>query len=200
MTSQQIRQAALSFFCRYGYEGTSLADIADEVGIKKPSLYAHFASKEDLFLAIFESVLADYVSHMKHLIDSLTETTVEERLYKIFVDSFRYYASHEEQVTFLKRSVFFPPRGIDEELRCQFLVSEEEMSEILRTIFLEGRETGVIRHGSVEDLVTSFYCLMDGNFVQLFYYGSQNYEARLRSVWNIYWNGLTYGADSGGAG
>jgi AcrR family transcriptional regulator len=41
---------ALTLFWTKGYEGTSLMDLVDAIGINKPSLYAAFGSKEELFL------------------------------------------------------------------------------------------------------------------------------------------------------
>jgi AcrR family transcriptional regulator len=35
-------------FAKQGYQGTSLADLAEELGVQKPSLYHHIAAKEDL--------------------------------------------------------------------------------------------------------------------------------------------------------
>lgn len=40
---------ALRLFWRQGYEGTSLSDLTDELGINRPSLYAAFGNKESLF-------------------------------------------------------------------------------------------------------------------------------------------------------
>ncbi|RUO23006.1 TetR family transcriptional regulator [Aliidiomarina minuta] len=43
-------EQALDVFWRKGYEGTSMADLTQAMGINKPSLYATFGNKEALFL------------------------------------------------------------------------------------------------------------------------------------------------------
>ncbi|WP_267423597.1 MULTISPECIES: TetR/AcrR family transcriptional regulator [unclassified Curtobacterium] len=45
---------ALRLFTQRGYEGTSLRDIADELGINKASLYYHFDGKEGILQSLFE--------------------------------------------------------------------------------------------------------------------------------------------------
>lgn len=49
--------AAASLFLRYGYEGTSMARVAKEVGVSAPALYWHFDSKIDLAYSFIESSL-----------------------------------------------------------------------------------------------------------------------------------------------
>lgn len=48
----QILRVAAELFVRHGYGGTSIRDIARQVGLLPGSVYHHFPSKEDLFVAI----------------------------------------------------------------------------------------------------------------------------------------------------
>lgn len=47
-----IRECALELFLEHGYEGTSMNAIAAAAGTTKPSLYARFPAKEDVFRAV----------------------------------------------------------------------------------------------------------------------------------------------------
>ena len=45
---EELTRIAARLFARQGYQGTSLADLAEELGVQKPSLYHHITAKEDL--------------------------------------------------------------------------------------------------------------------------------------------------------
>jgi len=51
-TRQKILDAAQSVFALYGYDGASVAQIAQKAEVSKGALYVHFATKEDLFRQI----------------------------------------------------------------------------------------------------------------------------------------------------
>lgn len=59
-TKQRILEKALDLFSSNGYDSVSVGEIAKAVGIKAPSLYNHFASKQAIFDAIVESTAAQY--------------------------------------------------------------------------------------------------------------------------------------------
>jgi AcrR family transcriptional regulator len=51
-TRERIQEVARELFLQQGVQRTSLQDIADKLGITKPALYYHFASREDLVRSI----------------------------------------------------------------------------------------------------------------------------------------------------
>jgi AcrR family transcriptional regulator len=51
-TRERILDAALDLFTEQGFDGTSKREIAGRLNITKPSIYYHFASKEDILLAL----------------------------------------------------------------------------------------------------------------------------------------------------
>jgi len=62
-TRDEILDVALDLFSVNGYEATSISQIADAVGIRKASLYSHFASKQDILDNVVDSVLKGYAEH-----------------------------------------------------------------------------------------------------------------------------------------
>src|SRR5579859_2470697 len=64
-TRARIQQVAVELFTEHGYEGTSLREIAERLGVTKAALYYHFRSKED----IIESLVEDLHRQMDELID-----------------------------------------------------------------------------------------------------------------------------------
>ncbi len=59
-TREKILDAALTLFAENGYDGTSVEQIANVVGIKAPSLYKHYKGKEDILNALIDSAEVRY--------------------------------------------------------------------------------------------------------------------------------------------
>ena len=78
-TKEKILNAALSLFAEKGYDGTSVEQIAELVGIKAPSLYKHFKGKEDILNALIDIAEERYEEnfgsekHIGKIPDSLEE-------------------------------------------------------------------------------------------------------------------------------
>jgi AcrR family transcriptional regulator len=53
----EILDHATRLFAERGYEGTSMADLAERVGMRKASLFYHFASKDVLYAAVLDRLI-----------------------------------------------------------------------------------------------------------------------------------------------
>jgi AcrR family transcriptional regulator len=58
-TRQRIQDVARELFAARGVQRTSLQDIADRLGLTKPALYYHFASREELVRSIVAPLLEE---------------------------------------------------------------------------------------------------------------------------------------------
>ena len=64
---EQIHQAACRLFHQQGFHGTSVRDIAQEVGILGGSLYTHIVSKDDLLWEIVNAVADRFVDRIQEI-------------------------------------------------------------------------------------------------------------------------------------
>lgn len=59
-TRDRLRAVAAERFGLRGYEGTSMSDLAERVGVTKATLYSHYPSKEALLVELFEDAITDW--------------------------------------------------------------------------------------------------------------------------------------------
>ena len=59
-TKERILTAALEMFSQKGYEGTNIRELAASLGLVKSGLYKHFESKEALWNALLDRMIAYY--------------------------------------------------------------------------------------------------------------------------------------------
>jgi AcrR family transcriptional regulator len=73
-------EAALQIFWRKGYEGTSLSDLTQAMGITRPSLYATFGNKEELFRKVLDRYEDVCMRFMRDALEEPTSRAVVEKL------------------------------------------------------------------------------------------------------------------------
>lgn len=71
---------ALEVFWRKGYEGASLLDLTRAMGINRPSLYAAFGNKEDLFRKALDRYAEGPGAYVREALNEPTARAVAERL------------------------------------------------------------------------------------------------------------------------
>ena len=77
---EEALESAMLVFWQNGYVGTSLADLTQAMGINKPSMYAAFGNKEQLFMSALEQYVGQYnAPYFAHLIEP--NKPLKERFY-----------------------------------------------------------------------------------------------------------------------
>lgn len=91
-TAQRILDVSERLFARKGYNGTSLREVAAEVGIREPGLYRYFKNKEALYQQVLERALRPLVDTMDKLllvqhIDKAQMEQLPEVMFRLLVRS-----------------------------------------------------------------------------------------------------------------
>jgi AcrR family transcriptional regulator len=98
-----IIAAATRVFSQRGYHAASMVEIAEEVGMRKPSLYHHVRKKEDLLFAIHEQLIDELTVRTTAALQ--TAQTPSEKVRAVLRVSMSFVARHRDGVTvFLQES------------------------------------------------------------------------------------------------
>lgn len=76
----QALERAMRVFWGKGYQGTSLSDLTEAMGINRPSLYAAFGNKEELFRKVLDRYGRGPASHVYDALEAPTAREVAARI------------------------------------------------------------------------------------------------------------------------
>ena len=136
---ERILRKATELFAQGGYEGTSLSQIAEAAGMRKPSLLYHFDSKE----ALRKEVLSEFFAHWRELLPSvLTQTRGgEDRFSVLMAACFTFLNEDENRARLFVREAMDNPDDVCAEMTEQLT---PWLSLVARAIE-EGQRSGVVR-------------------------------------------------------
>jgi AcrR family transcriptional regulator len=66
-TRRRILEAAEECFARYGYDSTGVAEICKAAAVSKGALYHHFATKQAIFVEMFETWMDGFAEQMQRI-------------------------------------------------------------------------------------------------------------------------------------
>jgi AcrR family transcriptional regulator len=185
-TKDLIIQAATRLFAEKGYEGMTMKEIAREVGIKAPSLYAFFESKEDIFTHIYLDIITRHLD----LASSVTRSeglTVREQFEQMLKSIMEFQLQEPLQMKIYLRLLLFPPEVFKVDLKAELLKLEQAEQEIFQRLFEKGMARGEIKPGDSSALAKLLICLLDGLFWEIQRHDESTFWQRFQTVWGEFW-------------
>ncbi len=158
---QRILDAALELLAEHGYEGTSLQQVADRVGLHKSTLFHHFRSKDELAGEVFRG-LAERL--LKRLEPILAEDPPRLNSLLLALDASVEHFAEEPAAGRLLMRLMVTSRGI--ESGSPFATPAGQDDAIDRVVISVGvwlaraRAAGVIRHVPVRHTVLNLMGLV----------------------------------------
>jgi len=185
MSRATIIAAAQTVFARKGYSEGSLREIAQIVGIKTPSLYAHFSSKEELYEAAYTEVGRDYSDYFETLAQKSRTLTPADRLEQLLRGIEAYYSDRRDLAEFSLRASIAEYGDGGTRLRELFLMSETAIAGAVREAYSDAVAAGTVSTPDVDGFTALFLTLMDGLFLQLTHYTPETYRQHFDLTWRF---------------
>ena len=155
-TYQLILDVSTRLFFEKGYERTSLQDIIDGLGgLTKGAIYYHFRSKEEILIAVVESMSKENNAAMKEIRDD-PSLTGKEKLEKMFEKSLT--NPKQKEVFTVTPNLMENPKLLVYYLKT---VASEVVPDYIVPVIRQGAEDGSIHTDCPEELADLMMFLTD---------------------------------------
>jgi len=163
LTRDDIVMAAGRRFATYGYHGTSMRDLGDDLGILGSSIYAHVGAKHELLVAVVERASRLFTAAADEAIaKGGGPVRVLESLIQGHIDVLLDNAA--EANTFLNEAIF-----LDQPDRERVTKARDAYEAVFRSTIQDGIDTGVFREDADAKL-SGIYVLSVLNAVRRWYH------------------------------
>ena len=151
---EEIILATLELAAEYGLKSLSMSQIAQKVGIKKPSLYNHFESKEILIKEMYQFIREKSKENVSYInLDNIKDKSAKEILF-FSVLNYKKMVTDEKMNMFYK--VIYSERTINSDA-SQILIEEtNKMIEATKLLFNFLQENKKIYIDNIDIAAISF--------------------------------------------
>jgi AcrR family transcriptional regulator len=157
---ETVLRRAIELFNQQGYDGTSMGDLARELGFSKSAIYHHVPSKEHLLSQALDEALAELTAAVEAAGDRTGGTSAAERLRWVVRESVRVLVAHQPAVTLLLRV-----RG-NSEVELAALRRRRWIDARLAELVAEAVDEGALRADVAPDLVSRLLFGMVNSLVE----------------------------------
>ncbi len=135
---EQIKQAVLEIIYTDGLKNLSTRNLAKRIGLSEATIFRHFATKQDITLAIIKDVQNDFIGSLRSIANSDIEP--QERLNKFLCQTVR-YLTQNKGITMLMFSEV--SHNNDTDLKNNLLQIFNNQKKLVSKIILDGIAIGL---------------------------------------------------------
>ncbi|MEM9594946.1 MAG: TetR/AcrR family transcriptional regulator [Acidobacteriota bacterium] len=190
-TADRLRAVALELFAEKGYAGTSLADIATRLGIRKPSLYNYYPSKEEIFLDLLRRSFDAWSTNSHSALDG--QGSCRERLHRHLFTIVEFAIDNPHKTALCRVAVSHVGGSLERRVEAMIAEQARDHERRLTAFFSEAVERGEVVGVSVDLLLMAWQTFIDGIlFHHLFTFDNRQsrYHAYLEDLWTLFWRGI----------
>ncbi|MCP1309050.1 TetR/AcrR family transcriptional regulator [Paenibacillus tyrfis] len=182
---EEIKKAAIGHLLQYGYEGTKLADIAQEVGIKKQSMYAHFENKKDLVVEIHEDATKQEIAYLTTFFHEHKGEPLQALL-RTFVEEMkdRYATNRNVKLMFLM--AFMPPEPLQELCITMYELYSHHLLHLLELAFQLDSTTQV----NPKEGALAVHTIYEGLTAKLIFGSPDYFIQAAETTFSLLWKGI----------
>jgi len=151
-----ILKAAQKRLGLYGYEKTTMQEIAADIGMSKASLYYYYPDKDYLFKAVIENEQKEFFIQIEKRIAELTDADsmimelveIRHTLFRKFLNLSKFRLADDHKVKPIFTDLYNRMRQFE--------------TDILTTIFNKGKESGILQFEDAKELALLYSDLLQG--------------------------------------
>jgi AcrR family transcriptional regulator len=166
-----IIEAATRVFSQRGYDAASMTEIAEAVGMRKPSLYHHVRKKEDLLFAIHERMIDELIAETEAVAGR--PGSPADRLRQVLRVAMSFVARHRDGV-----AVFLQERrAFSGERWGELVVKRDAYERMVTGIITEGIESELFLDLPAEIVVRAVLAMANWGFTWFDPHGEMSSDA-----------------------
>ena len=146
---ERLLDAAEEAFCRFGHARTTVAELAAAAGVTRPTVYAYFPSKDDVFRALADRVRDEFLRLQEDVDTSSPARTAHEAVHAFLAA----YTRHHGILVVLAHQALVDPAM--RELRDEIVARvERRNTRFLERLVVEGRADPAVPPAELSRAIT----------------------------------------------
>lgn len=181
---KEIVRKAATLFNTTGYFNTSMNDIAEAVGIRKPTLYYYISSKEEILFLVHEEFIDHLISlHQSRL---TTRMSCAQLLQEVLIDILEQINEYPGYV----RAFFENYRELNNEMKEQIKDKRDQYFQMIQDVFRRGADQAEFRISSPTLTALAFFGICNWAYQWYNPKGEKGPRQIALLFWDIFMHGI----------